>query len=92
MRGRSAHVEIANRRSILGPAGGRAQKEKLLERQLALKNISFRQTKVPFEIERSQHLAMQNQILDVGRVLCDGIDYRVANSSRLSSQLPSFKL
>src|SRR5947207_12059347 len=60
MRCRTAHVEIANRRAILHPTRRRPQKEKLLERQLALKDIAFRKSKVAFDVERRQHLAMQN--------------------------------
>src|SRR5438445_12150117 len=51
MRRRSAHVKIFYRRAILRPARRRPQKEKLFQRQLALKNISFRQSELAFEIK-----------------------------------------
>jgi len=50
----------------------------LLERQLALKNIPFRQSKFAFEIERRQNLSMQNNVFDIRRVLSDRIDDCIA--------------
>src|SRR6266446_1875029 len=78
MRGRSAHVEILNWRAILGPARRRPQKEKLFQTQFALKDISFRQTKLAFEIERRQNLSMKNNVTDVGCMFSDRIDHRIA--------------
>src|ERR1041384_8083264 len=75
MRRRSAHVEILDRRAILRPSRRRSQKEKLFERQLTLKNISFRQTKITFEIEWRQNLPIANQLLDVRRVLRNRINH-----------------
>jgi len=48
----AAHVEIANWRTILRPTGRGPQKEKLFQRKFTLEDISFRQTKLAFEIER----------------------------------------
>src|SRR5258706_16093580 len=62
MRRSAAHVEIANRRTILGPARRGPQKEELFQCQFTLKNISFRQTKIAFEIERLLHLPEKNDI------------------------------
>src|ERR1041384_6043608 len=62
MRRRPAHVKVFDRRAILRPPRRRSQKEKLLERQLTLKNISFRQTKIAFEIEWRQNLTISNQL------------------------------
>src|SRR5207302_4112214 len=78
MRGRSTHVEILNWRAVLGPARRRPQKEKLFQTQFALKDISFRQTKLAFEIERCQNLSMKNDVLNVRCMFGDGVDHRVA--------------
>ena len=67
MRRRTAHVEIFDGRSVLRPAGRGPQEEELFERQLALKNVAFRQTKLTLEIERRHHLAVRNQLPDVRR-------------------------
>src|SRR5258708_38536446 len=75
---RSANVEILNRRTILGPARSGPQKEKLFQRQLTLKNISLRQTKLAFQIKRRQDLSMKNDVFDIRRVLGDGVDDGVA--------------
>src|SRR5437870_9599252 len=60
MGSRSAHVQILNRSTKARPARDRAQKEKLFQRQLTLKNISFAQSPFTFEIKRSDHLLVQN--------------------------------
>src|SRR5439155_19927866 len=78
MRRRAAHPELPNRRLVLSPAGNRAREEQLLERQLALKDVAFRQAELALEIERRQHLAVQDDVLDVRGVLRDGVDDGVA--------------
>src|SRR5215212_3034327 len=67
MRRRTAHVKVFDRRAILRPARCGPQEEELLERQFALEDVSLRQSKVAFEIERRQHLSIANQALDVRR-------------------------
>src|ERR1044072_8499618 len=65
MRRRTAHVKVLDRRAVLRPTRRGPQKEELFERQLALENIPFRQTKIALQIERRQHLSLVNQTLDV---------------------------
>src|SRR5262245_18160965 len=62
MRGGAAHPQVSNRRLVLGPSRRRAEEEKLLERQLALKNVPFAQPELPLEIERRQHLPVEDDI------------------------------
>ena len=69
MRGGAAHVEALDRRRVLRPAGRGAQEEELLERELALEDVAFGQSPLALEIERGQDLAMQDDVLDVRRVL-----------------------
>src|SRR5262249_28160390 len=86
MRGRSAHVKVANRRLVLRPAWRRTEEEKLLERQLALEDVSFRQAESALDIERRQHLTMQDDVSDVRRVFGERVDDRVAE--RLAAFVP----
>src|SRR5436309_467717 len=60
VRGRSAHIKVLNRSAKARPSRDRAQKEKLFQRQLTLKNISFAQSPFTFEIKGSDHLLVQN--------------------------------
>ena len=71
MRRRAAHVEAADRRAVLRPAGRGAQEEQLLERQLALEDVAFGQAPLALEVERREHLAVQDDVADVRRVLGD---------------------
>src|SRR2546428_9970945 len=78
MRRRPTHVEVLNRRTILSPTRSRTQKEKLFQRQFALKYISFRQSEFTFEIERRQNLSMQYDVFNVRCMFGDGVDDIVA--------------
>ena len=57
---RAAHVEVADRRAVARPARHRAQEEELLERQLALEDVAFGEAELALEVERRQHLAVQD--------------------------------
>src|SRR3954468_5882438 len=43
MRRRAAHVEAADRRAVVGPPGRGSQEEQLLQRQLSLEDVAFRE-------------------------------------------------
>src|SRR5580765_2511792 len=73
MRGGAAHIKVAYRCSILRPARSRPQEEQLFERQFALEDVAFGQTERSFDIERRQHLTMENDVLDIRRVLRDRV-------------------
>src|SRR6266851_1902698 len=75
---RAAHVKILDRCAILRPACDRPQEEELLEGKLTLEDVALTQSPFAFEIERRDHLLFNNDVLDVGRVLGDGIDHGVA--------------
>src|SRR5687768_6157456 len=77
MRRRSAHVEPADRRAIAGPAWRGAQEEELLQRQLALEDVAFTQPELAFDIERREHLPMQDAVAQVGRELRDCLHHGV---------------
>src|SRR5215472_982539 len=78
VRSRPTHIKVLNGRAELRPAWHRSQKEKLLERKFALENISFAQPPLAFEIERRDHLLMENDVFDIRRVLGNRVDHIVA--------------
>ena len=80
MRGRSAHIKVLDGSAELRPTRHRPQEEELLQRKFALENVAFAKPELALQIERRDHLAMQNDVLDVGRVLGDGVDHVVAES------------
>src|SRR5258705_10189951 len=75
---RAAHVETSDWCAILGPTWRRTQKEKLFESQFTLKYISFRESKIAFEVQRCQHLTVGDQVLDIWSVFGNCIYNRVA--------------
>src|SRR5262245_29660323 len=83
MRRGAAHIKVADRRSILCPTRSRPQEEQLFECQFALKDVSFRKPELPFNIERRQHLPVEDDVLDIRRVLRNRIHNRVAESLAL---------
>src|SRR6185369_14995344 len=52
--GGSTHPEIPNRRLVLRPARNRPREEQLLERQLALEDVSLGQPELALDVERRQ--------------------------------------
>src|SRR6185436_8624476 len=67
VRRRAAQVEVADRRFVLRPPGSGTEEEELLQRQLSLEDVALRETEGPLDVERRQHLAMQDDVLDVRR-------------------------
>src|SRR5690349_17827140 len=47
----AAHIKIADRRAELRVTRHRAQEEKLLQRELALEDVSFAQAELAFQIQ-----------------------------------------
>src|SRR5581483_11544248 len=80
---RSAHIEIPDGSAKLRISRRRTQKEKLLQRKLALKDIAFSQSKFALQIERRQHLPVQNDVFDVGSILAQCVDYVIAEGLAL---------
>src|SRR6478609_6593639 len=69
MGGGPAHKEVANRGRVARPAGRRTQEEELLERQLTLEDVPFRQSPFALEVERRDDLTVKDEVLEVRRVL-----------------------
>ena len=91
MRRRSAHVEVPDRRAVLRPAGGGTEEEELFERELALEDVPLGEAEVAFDVERRQHLTVEDEVLDVRRVLRERVDRRCRRTPRAGrpSCLPS---
>src|SRR5688500_19833668 len=69
MRGRAAHVEIADRRAVARPPRRGPQEEELFERQLPLEDVPLRQAPLTLEIERRHDLPGQDAGADARRGL-----------------------
>src|ERR1700735_870075 len=78
--GGTAHVEILDGGAVLRPACHRTQEEKLLQRKLALKNVSLAQSPFAFQIKRCDHLPVEDDVFDVGSVFGSGVDHGIAES------------
>src|SRR5580698_1365120 len=78
MRPRAAKIQSGDRRAVLRPSGDRAHEKKLLERKIAVKNISFGQAVRAFQVEWSEHLPRDDGPRYVGRVLRDFLHHAVA--------------
>ncbi len=78
MRARAAKIKSCDGRAILRPTGDRAHEKKLLERKIAVKNISFRQAVSAFQVQRSKYLPCDDRPRHVGCVLADFFHYTVA--------------
>src|SRR5438477_2156123 len=77
MRRRSAHIEVLDRRAEARPSRSRTQEEELLQRKLALENVAFTQPPLAFEIERSHHLLVQDNVFQIRRVLGNCVDHGI---------------
>src|SRR5271168_2889626 len=78
MRARAAKIKSGDGRAVLRPPGNRTHEKKLLERKIAVKNISFGEAVGAFQIERSEHLPRDDGLWEVRRVLRDFFHHAVA--------------
>ena len=69
---------FSDRRAVFRPTRDRPQEQQLLERELALKDVALAQSPFALEIERRDDLPVQNQRLQIGRVLRERVDDGVA--------------
>src|SRR5205807_1592378 len=83
MGGRATHIEVLDRRAELRKTRSRTQEEKLLQRKLALKDVALAESEVALQIQRGQYLFVQDDVLDVGRILADGVNHIVAKGLAL---------
>src|SRR5262245_49542368 len=72
-----------DRRAILGGFRCWPKKEELMERELALEDVSLGETGDPLDVRRRQDLAVQNERFDVRRVSRDRLHDRVTEGFAL---------
>src|SRR5690606_2575601 len=70
---RTALVVPLDRCPVLVPARGGTEEEHLGEKELAGEDVAFAQTDRPFDVERSYHLTMEDQIVEPGEDLIETI-------------------
>src|SRR6266851_6587377 len=71
MRARSAEKQILDRRLVTRPAEERPRDEQLIQRELAVKDMTAGQPVGPLEIERRDRLPSQHGRFESGRVALD---------------------
>src|SRR5262249_59592255 len=82
VRARPTQIQIVNRRPISCPADKRPGDKDLIEREIAMEDVSRRQTVSSLEIERRDDLARDDTPIDTWRVrgnrLCDEVTQAIA--------------
>src|ERR1700678_1072992 len=79
----STQIKSIDRRPVLRPAGDGAHEKKLLEREIAVKNVAFGEAVGTFKVERREHLPRDDRTRHVGRVLADLLHHQVAEQFAL---------
>src|SRR5215831_4720152 len=75
---RSAHVQVLNRSAERGISRHGAQEEQLFKRKLSLEDVALAQSPLALQVERSDNLTVQDDVLDVRSVLGNRVDDGVA--------------
>src|SRR5215472_398292 len=71
---RSAQIQSVDRSAVPGPAGYRSHKEQLVQCHVTMKDVAAGERVVAFHIQRRDHLAMNDGILDIGGILRQCVD------------------
>ena len=82
-----AQVETLDRRTVSGAACGRTAEEDLIERHLAVVDVSLGQREAGGEVGRRQHVPVQDCRFEVGDVLRQRRDDR-ASQRRAALVIP----
>ena len=75
---RAAEIEPLDWRAIVRPAWRRSQEKQLFERELSLKDVAFGEPELALEVERRQHLPVEDAVPDVRREPRNRVDDRIA--------------
>src|SRR5580704_18975352 len=78
VRARAAKIKSGDGRAVVRPSGDGAHKEKLLERKISVKNVSFGEAVGAFQIERREHLSRDDGVRHVGRILRNFFNQAIA--------------
>ncbi len=79
MRARAAQVQAVDRRSVRPVAADRTQEQQLIRRHVAVHVMTAGECEPSFEIERREHLAMQDRPRQVRERHADAIDHAVGD-------------
>ena len=77
MRPRATQIQVPNRRAVSRPIQQRAHCEKLIDCQLAMKNMAAGQSVDALQVGGRDYLATQYQIRKIGRILRQSIDHGI---------------
>ena len=72
-------VEALQRAAVVGVAQHRARREKLVQRQSAMKDIAAQEAELPFEIEWREDLPADHAFRKAGRISLDGRDHEIGD-------------
>src|SRR5690348_4570192 len=78
MCGRAAHIKVSYGRPELRVTRNGTQEEKLLQRELALKDVSFAEPEFSLQIKRRENLFVDDDVFYIRRVLGQSINHVVA--------------
>ena len=78
MRAGAALVQPRDRSFVLGPRRRRPQKEHLLQRKLALKDVAFGKPYDALDVRRCEHLPVEYRGLEIRRVFGERVDDAIA--------------
>src|SRR5262245_44940083 len=78
-RARSTEIETANRSFIGLATGDRPQIERLLGHELSLEDVAAGEPKACFDVGRGEHLAGDDRVGDIRRILCETFDHVIRN-------------
>jgi len=92
MGGGTAHIEVIDRGAIVGPTGDGTEEEELFQGEFTLEDVALGEAEFAFEIKRRENLPADDNFFDVGGVLGDGVDYRVAEGFFVIVQVPCASL
>jgi hypothetical protein len=79
----AAHIQVVDGSFVVPPTRHRPQKKELFERKLTLKNIASSKAELALEVERSQNLTTDDQVLNIRSVFGNGVDDGVAEGFAL---------
>src|SRR5262245_53186527 len=78
MRAGAAQIQPSDWRRVLRPAEHGPHRVELIERVLALEDVAAGEPVLPFEVQRSEHLASEDRARNSRRVLLERLHHEVA--------------
>src|SRR5436309_8763827 len=92
MRARPAKVKPLDRRSVARPAKQRPHGEELVERELSVVDVPARERVSLLEVERRDHLPVDDEAGKTRGIFGQGLHHRIAQSVTLTDPTPALEL